>query len=112
MDARGDVTSASLLLSVVVLLEPVNGLALLDDVVGFGILLISSVAGVTLIVVVVILTVVAGVVTGVDVVVTAGIGSGLTSCTAVGLKSSVDTLTGAGDDGGSLVTILSVTVFC
>ena len=66
-----------------------------------------------MIVVVVILTVVAGVVvTGVDVVVTAGIGSGLTSCTAVGLKSYVDTLTGAGDDGGSLVTILSVTVFC
>ena len=101
LDSLGNGNSAALLSSVVVLLEPVKGLALLDDGAGFGILLISSGAGVTWVVVVVILIVVVGVlVTGVDVVVTTGIGSRLTSCTAVGLKSSVDTLTGTGDDGG------------
>ena len=79
LDSLGNGTSTALLSSVVVLLEPVKGLALLDDVVGFGILLISSGAGVTWVVVVVILIVVAGVVvTGVDVVVTTGIGSGFT----------------------------------
>ena len=94
----------------VVLLEPVKGLALLAEVV--GILLISFVAGVNGIVVVVILSFVVAAVVEVDVGVTAGIGSGLTSCTAVGLKSSVDTLTGTGDNGAFLVIIISVVDFC
>lgn len=113
LDSLGNGTSTALLSSVVGLLEPVKGLTLLDDVVGFGTLLISPGAGVDWVVVVVILIVVAGVVvTGVDVVVTTGIGSGLIFCTAVGLKSSVDTLTGTGDDGGFWVTILSGVDFC
>ena len=54
LDSLVNGTSAAVLSSVVVLLEPVKGLTLLDDVVGFGILLISFGADVTWVVIIMI----------------------------------------------------------
>ena len=76
--------------------------ALLDDPVGLALFLFCAVVvvvilGVVVVILGVVVVILRVVVVGVVVVVTSGTGSGLLSCT-VGLKSSVDTLTGSGDD--------------
>ena len=88
--------------------------ALLDDPVGLALFLFCAVVvrivvvvvilgvvvvilGVVVVILGVVVVILRVVVVGVVVVVTSGTGSGLLSCT-VGLKSSVDTLIGSGDD--------------